>query len=245
MSCLSPFLYTIRTNIVLVEQYSIVDIVQRSTRRPSDEAGVTDYDRTVGHVKIDISTRGYQDIISNINIADDDRVGTYPYIIAYMRRTFALASELGSDDYACGYIDIMTDDALGVDDDTAEMGKIETLAYIGIIRYLKMILSGKTLQKEIAYLELNSVHLMFDAVILGDLVIVITGTAHHAYITELRARSELFDICSVYILKSTGISRISEQIRIYNVLQFVRHAYSSKYYIKIIFLLAVSSKGYM
>ena len=56
-----------------------------------------------------------------------------------MRRALPLASELRTDDNAGGDIDIMTYYSLRVDDDTAEVGKIETLADICIVGDLEMI----------------------------------------------------------------------------------------------------------
>ena len=57
-----------------------------------------------------------------------------------MRRTLPLTSELGTDNYTCRDINVMSDNALRVNDDTSEMGKIKAFADISVIRDLEMIL---------------------------------------------------------------------------------------------------------
>lgn len=64
----------------------------------------------------------------------------------------------------------------------------------------------------------NLIVLMLPSVISRDLVVVIPRASERTDITELRTRSELVNICSVYILKPAGVTRISEQVRIDNVL---------------------------
>ena len=118
----------------------------------------------------------------------------------------------------------MADNALRVDDDTAEMGKIETLADVGVIRYLEMILTAQSVEPVIVDCELDLRYLSAEPVILLDLVVIITGAAHNADIAELRGRPSLLEIAGVDILITSGISGVPEQVGIYDVFEFISHA---------------------
>ena len=103
-----------------------------------------------------------------------------------MRRTLSLTSELGSDDYAGRYVDVMADNALRVDDYTPEMRQIKAFADLGIVRNLEMILAAQSVESEVSYCELDLIELFLDAVSLFDLVSIITRTSHYADIAEFR-----------------------------------------------------------
>ena len=124
----------IRTNIILVEQYRVVDVIERCAGRTSDETRIADYYRTVRHVEVDIGAGRYEYVVAYIDIADYDCVCADPDIIADVRRTLPLASELRADDNAGRNVDVMTDNALRMDDATAEMRKIKALADVRVIR---------------------------------------------------------------------------------------------------------------
>ena len=113
-----------------------------------------------------------------------------------------------------------------MDDDTAEMGKIETLADVGVIRDLEMIFSAQSVEPVIVDCELDLRYLPADPVKPLDLVIIVTGAAHNADITELRGRTPLLEVAGINILIASGISGIPEQIRIYDVLEFICHSVS-------------------
>ena len=72
-----------------------------------------------------------------------------------MRRTLPLTSELGTDNNTCRNVNVMSDNALRVNDDTAEMRKIEALADISVIRDLEMILTAQPVESVIADSELK------------------------------------------------------------------------------------------
>ena len=117
----------------------------------------------------------------------------------------------------------MSDDALGVDDDTSEMRKIESLADIRIVRYLEMILTAQLVESVIAYGELNLVELLPYAVKSVDLVSIEPRASHNADIAEFRGRSSLFEIACVDVLIAACITGVSEQIGIDYVFKFICH----------------------
>jgi hypothetical protein len=47
----------------------------------------------------------------------------------------------------------MTDDRLGVNDNTSEVGDIKAFADLGLIRYLKLILDGPVIETYVIELE--------------------------------------------------------------------------------------------
>ena len=117
----------------------------------------------------------------------------------------------------------MSDDALGVDDDTSEMRKIESLADIRIVRYLEMILTAQLVESVIAYGELDLVELLPYAVKSVDLVSIEPRASHNADIAEFRGRSSLFEIACVDVLIAACITGVSEQIGIDYVFKFIGH----------------------
>ena len=140
-----------------------------------------------------------------------------------MRRALPLTSELRTDDNACGNVNVMSDNALRVNDDASEMCKIEALADISVIRDLEVIFTAQSVESVIAYAELELIELLPDSVILLDLVSIITRTSHYADIAEFRGRSALFEIACINILVASCITGVSEQIGIYNVFKFISH----------------------
>ena len=110
-----------------------------------------------------------------------------------------------------------------MNDDTSEMGKIKTLADISVIRDLEMILAAQSVESVIADSELDLVDLLPYPVILLDLVSIVTGTSHNAYVAELRRRSSLFEIACVDVLVAACITGVSEQIGIDYVFKFISH----------------------
>ena len=181
-----PLLDSARTDVVFVEKNRVVDVIERSAGRSSDEAGVADYDRAVRNVEVDICAGRDKNVVADPDITYDDGICANPYVITDMRRTLSLTSELGSDDYAGRYVDVMADNALRVDDYTAEMRKIKALADIRVIRDLEMILTAQSVESEISYCKLNLIELFLDAVPLLDLVSIVTRTSHYADIAEFR-----------------------------------------------------------
>jgi hypothetical protein len=153
-----------------------------------------------------------------------------------MRRTLSLTSELGSDDYAGRYVDVMADNALRVDDYTSEMRQIKAFADLGIVRNLEMILAAQSVEPVIVNGELDLCYLSADTVIFLDLVIIVTGTAHDTDITELRAGSSLLQIAGIDVLVTPGIAGVPEQVRIYDVLEFICHSVSVPSLGKILYL---------
>ena len=101
--------------------------------------------------------------------------------------------------------------------------QIEALADISVIRDLEMIFAAQSVQPVIAYAELKLIELLPYAVILLDLVSIITRTSHYADIAEFRRRSALFEIACINILVASCITGVSEQIGIYNVFKFISH----------------------
>ena len=67
-----------------------------------------------------------------------------------MRRALPLTSELRTDDNACGNVNVMSDNALRVNDDASEMCKIEALADISVIRDLEVIFTAQSVESVIA-----------------------------------------------------------------------------------------------
>ena len=145
----------IRTDVILVEQYRVVDVIERCTGRTSDEARIADYDRTVRYVEVDVCAGRYEDVVAYIDIADYDCVCADPDVIADVRRTLPLASELRVDDDARGNVDVVADYALRMDDDAAEMRKIKALADVRVIRDLEMVLAAQSVEPPVVYVELD------------------------------------------------------------------------------------------
>ena len=103
-----------------------------------------------------------------------------------MGRTLSLTSELSTDNNARRNIDVVADNALRVDDYTAEMRQIKAFADLGIVRDLEMILAAQSVESEVSYCKLDLIELFLDAVPLFDLVSIVTRTSHDADIAELR-----------------------------------------------------------
>lgn len=230
----------VASDIDFIEDNRIVDITERGTRSSSDETRVTDHYGTVRHVKVDVSARSDKYVITDRYITDDDRIRTDPNIVTDGRRTLPLTTELGTDDNACGDIDVIADDRLRMDDDTAEMGKIKTLADLCVIRDLNVIFTGETVQIHVEELKLKLVKLLPPAVISLSLTIVVLCTPQSTDITELRAGSDLFYVCQKNPVMASLISCITIQIAIDDVLQFVIHAKppTKILTVKIIFLIS-------
>ena len=79
-----PLLDSARTDVVFVEEDRVVDVIERSARRPSDETGVADYDGTVRNVEVNIGTGGDKNIIADPDIAYDNGICADPNVIADM-----------------------------------------------------------------------------------------------------------------------------------------------------------------
>ena len=130
----------------------------------------------------------------------------------------------------------MTYYTLGVDDDTSEMREIKTLADIRIIGDLEMILTAQFVEPVIVNGELDLRYLSADTVILLNLVIIVTGTAHNADVTEFRAGPSLLQIAGIDVLVTSGIAGVPEQVGIYDVLEFICHSVSVPSLGKILYL---------
>ena len=88
-------------DVVFVELYRIVDVTQCSTGRSSYESGVTDDDRAVRYVEVNIRTGCDKNVVADGDVADDNSIRTNPYEVADMRCTLPLASELRTDYNTC------------------------------------------------------------------------------------------------------------------------------------------------
>jgi hypothetical protein len=78
----------------------------------------------------------------------------------------------------------MSDNALRVDDDTAEMRKIKAFADIRVIRDLEMILAAQSVESPVVYVELDLGKFSSETVIFLDLIVIVAGTAHYADVAE-------------------------------------------------------------
>ena len=230
----------VASDIDFIEDNRIVDITECGTRSPSNETRVTDNYGTVRHVKVDISARSDKYVITDSYITDDDRIRTDPHVITDSRRTLPLTTELGTDYDTGGNVNVITDDRLRVNDDTTKVGQVKALADLGVIRDLDVIFTGETVQVHVEELELKLVKLLPPAVIPLGLTIVVLCTPQSTDITELRAGSDLFDVCQKNAVMASLISCITIQIAIDDVLQFVIHAKppTKILTVKIIFLIS-------
>ena len=140
-----------------------------------------------------------------------------------MRRTLSLASELSTDDNTRRYIDVITYNGLGVDNDSTEVGKIESLTDIGVIRDLEMIFPGEPVKPEVEELELAGIHELIETVVSAHLVVVEPCTTHSTDVIEFGTAHQFLKIRCIYLLGTTGISRVPEQVGIDDVLELIVH----------------------
>lgn len=111
-----------------------------------------------------------------------------------------------------------------MNDDTAEVRKVKTLADLGVIRDLDVIFTRQAVQIHVEELKLKLVKFLPPTVISLSLAIVVLSTPQSADITEFRAGSDLFYVCQKNAVMASLISCITIQIAIDDVLQFVIHA---------------------
>ena len=189
------------TDIILVKEDRIVDVSQCRTGGLADETGVADDDGVVRHIEVDVRTRRNQDIIADLDLADDHGICTDPHVVSDIRGAAAGSAELRTDDYTGGNINIIADHGLRVDNDTPEMRDIKALIDLRLIRDLEMILPRLPVQGLTAKIKAGLVEIILEITdIRLCLLVMVAAMAHIADIVELRARHHLLHIGEEHIL---------------------------------------------
>ena len=111
-----------------------------------DDARVSNNNRMIRYIKVNVSIRSNQNIISNVHFSYNRRIDTHRNTIANRRYTFSLASVFPPNCTTLMKIDILTQDCTLSNCNIVRMTQIDPFSYFRKRRNLQPIFSRIMIQ---------------------------------------------------------------------------------------------------